>query len=53
MDEVIVSYDFNQLYDFANKRPLLTNIKTLKNINNFEKVELRILSKRKRKDCSY
>ena len=44
MDGVIASYDIGKPYDFENKRPLTTNIKTLSKINNLENTELFILS---------
>lgn len=44
MDGVIASYDIGKPYDFENKRPLTTNIKTLGKINNLENTELFILS---------
>jgi len=44
MDGVISSYDFGKPLDFKNKRPLLTNIKTLKKISMLDNVNLFILS---------
>lgn len=44
MDGVITDYDFGNILDFKNKRPLKTNIKTLKKISELEKVNLYILS---------
>ncbi len=44
MDGVIASYDFGKPLDFKNKRPLTTNIKTLKQLCNLKNVELHILS---------
>lgn len=44
MDGVIASYDFGRPLDFENKRPVLTNIKTLEKINDLKNVELHILS---------
>lgn len=44
MDGVIASYDIGKPYDFDKKRPLMTNINTLKQINNLENCELYILS---------
>lgn len=44
VDGVIASYDIGKPYDFENKRPLTTNIKTLSKINNLENTELFILS---------
>lgn len=44
MDGVIASYDFGKPLDFINKRPLSSNIKTLKQVSELENVELRILS---------
>lgn len=44
MDGVIASYDIGKPYDFENKRPLTTNIRTLSKINNLENTELFILS---------
>ena len=43
MDGVITDYDFGNKLDFKNKRPLTTNIKTLKKISELKKVELYIL----------
>lgn len=44
MDGVISSYDFGQPLDFKNKRPLTTNINTLKKISEMNNVNLFILS---------
>lgn len=44
MDGVIASYDFGKPIDFANKRPITTNIKTLSQLCNLKNVELHILS---------
>ena len=44
MDGVIASYDFGKPLDFANKRPLITNIKTLEKVSHLKNVELHILS---------
>lgn len=44
MDGVISSYDFGQPLDFKNKRPLTTNINTLKKIFEMNNVNLFILS---------
>lgn len=44
MDGVIASYDFGKPLDFANKRPLTTNIETLYKISKIKNVELHILS---------
>ena len=44
MDGVITDYNFGNKLDFKNKRPLTTNIKTLKKISELKKVELYILS---------
>lgn len=44
MDGVIASYDFGKPLDFANKRPLITNIKTLNELCKLQNVELFILS---------
>lgn len=44
MDGVIASYDIGKPYDFANKRPLKTNINTLKKISELKNTELFILS---------
>jgi len=44
MDGVIASYDFGKPLDFANKRPLSTNIKTLSKLCKLKNVELHILS---------
>ena len=44
MDGVIASYDFGKPLRFDIKRPLYTNINTLKKISEIENVELHILS---------
>lgn len=44
MDGVIASYDLGKPLDFKNKRPLTTNINTLKKINTLTNIELHILS---------
>ena len=44
MDGVIASYDIGKPYDFDKKRPLITNINTLKRLNSLENCELYILS---------
>ncbi len=44
MDGVIASYDIGEPYDFDKKRPLITNINTLKRLNSLENCELYILS---------
>lgn len=44
MDGVIASYDIGKPYDFDKKRPLITNINTLKKLNCLENCELYILS---------
>lgn len=44
MDGVIASYDFGKPLRFDIKRPLYTNINTLKKISELENVELHILS---------
>lgn len=44
MDGVIAAYDFGKPLEFDKKRPLLTNIKILEEINKLENVELKILS---------
>ena len=44
MDGVIASYNFGKPLEFYNKRPLYTNIKTLKRVSELENVELHILS---------
>lgn len=44
MDGVIASFDIGKPYDFENKRPIKTNINTLKKISELENVELGILS---------
>ena len=44
MDGVIASYDFGKPLYFANKRPLITNIKTLEKVSHLKNVELHILS---------
>lgn len=44
MDGVIASFNIGKPYDFGNKRPIQTNINTLKKISGLENVELHILS---------
>ena len=44
MDGVIACYDVGKAYDFRNKRPLFTNIETLRKISALDNVELNILS---------
>lgn len=44
MDGVIACYDFGKPLDFINKRPLLSNIKTLERLATLSNVELHILS---------
>lgn len=44
MDGVIASYDIGKPYDFDKKRPLITNINTLKRLNSLENCKLYILS---------
>lgn len=44
MDGVIAAYDFGNPLDFANKRPLFTNIKKLEEISKLDNIELKILS---------
>jgi len=44
MDGVIASFDIGKPYDFQNKRPIMTNINTLKKISELDNVELNILS---------
>lgn len=44
MDGVIADYDFGNKLDFKNKRPLNTNINTLKRINKNKNIKLYILS---------
>ena len=44
MDGVISSYDFGKPLDFKNKRPLTTNINTLRKISEMNNVNLYILS---------
>lgn len=44
MDGVIAAYDFGRPYDFAKKRPLITNIKKLKEISQLDGITLHILS---------
>lgn len=44
MDGVISSYNFGKPLDFENKRPLTTNINTLKKISEMSNVNLYILS---------
>lgn len=44
MDGVITDYDFGSIIDFKNKRPISTNIKTLRKISELKNVTLYILS---------
>lgn len=44
MDGVIASYDFGRPLDFKNKRPLKTNIETLRKVSELENITLNILS---------
>lgn len=44
MDGVIASYDFGRPLDFKNKRPLKTNIETLRKVSELDNVDLNILS---------
>ncbi len=44
MDGVIASYDFGRPLDFKNKRPLKTNIETLRKVSELENINLNILS---------
>jgi hypothetical protein len=44
MDGVIACYDVGKPYDFLNKRPLLTNINTLKELSDDSNIHLHILS---------
>lgn len=44
MDGVIAFYDFGKPLDFANKRAVITNIKTLNELCKLQNVELFILS---------
>lgn len=44
MDGVIASFDLGKPFDFENKRPVYTNINTLKKISELKNVELCILS---------
>lgn len=44
MDGVIADYDFDHNLDFKSKRPIKTNIKTLKKISELENINLYILS---------
>lgn len=44
MDGVIADYDFGNILDFKNKRPITTNINTLREISNLKNVTLCILS---------
>ncbi len=44
MDGVIASYDFGKPLDFKTKRPLQTNISTLREVSSLKNVELHILS---------
>ncbi|MBR4671673.1 MAG: hypothetical protein IKO78_00550 [Bacilli bacterium] len=44
MDGVIASYDFGRPLDFKNKRPMKTNIETLRKVSELENVTLNILS---------
>ncbi len=44
MDGVIAAYDFGRPHDFDKKRPLITNIKKLKEISQLDGITLHILS---------
>ena len=44
MDGVIASYDFGRPLDFKNKRPLMTNIETLRKVSELDNIDLNILS---------
>ena len=44
MDGVIASYDFGKPLDFKNKRPLKTNIDTLKKVSELDNITVSILS---------
>lgn len=44
MDGVIADYDFGNKLDFKNKRPITTNINTLRQVSNLPNVTLCILS---------
>ena len=44
MDGVIAAYDFGKPLEFDKKRPLLTNIKKLEEVNKLDNIELKILS---------
>ena len=44
MDAVIAAYDFGRPHDFDKKRPLITNIKKLKEISQLDGITLHILS---------
>lgn len=44
MDGVIANYGLGKPLDFANKRPLHTNINTLSKLNKLKNIELHILS---------
>ena len=44
MDGVIADYDFGSNLDFKNKRPIKTNIKTLKKISELKNINIYILS---------
>lgn len=44
MDGVIASYEYGKPLDFANKRPLVSNIRTLEKIASLNNLELHILS---------
>lgn len=44
MDGVIASYEFGKPLDFKNKRPLKTNIETLKKVSTLKNINLHILS---------
>ena len=44
MDGVVAEYDLGQPYDYKDKRPLTNNINVFKTLNNFENIELHVLS---------
>ena len=44
MDGVIAAYNFGKPLEFKNKRPLTTNIETIKKVKTIDNVELHILS---------
>lgn len=44
MDGVISPFEFDKPFDFANKRPMTTNIKTLEKVSKLKNVDINILS---------